>query len=114
MRVRLLKKRLMSRSFPMITKTTIENANNKEDKTDNITVVEEKEDSTEKKAQKTKNKSNKKQETMTENEKLEMAQELVQELKPETKVIKKDKGLIERTESSKIILTEDNKQILND
>ena len=90
----------------MITKTTIENANNKEDKTDNITVVEEKEDSTEKKAQKTKNKSNKKQETMTENEKLEMAQELVQELKPETKVIKKDKGLIERTESSKIILTE--------
>lgn len=30
------------------------------------------------------------------------------------KVIKKDKGLIERTESSKIILTEDNRQLLND
>lgn len=30
------------------------------------------------------------------------------------KVVKKDKGLIERTESSKIILTEDNRQVLND
>lgn len=31
-----------------------------------------------------------------------------------TKYIKGDKGLIERTKSSKIILTEDNRQILND
>ena len=30
------------------------------------------------------------------------------------KYIKSDKGLIERTKSSKIILTEDNRQILND
>lgn len=30
------------------------------------------------------------------------------------KFIKKDKSLIERAESSKIILTEDNRQILND
>lgn len=30
------------------------------------------------------------------------------------KKIKKEKGLIERTESSKIILTEDNKELLND
>lgn len=30
------------------------------------------------------------------------------------KFVKKDKGLIERTESSKIILTEDNRQVLND
>ena len=30
------------------------------------------------------------------------------------KVVKKDKGLIERTESSKIVLTEDNRQVLND
>lgn len=30
------------------------------------------------------------------------------------KRIKKDKGLIERTESSKIVLTEDNKQLLID
>lgn len=34
----------------------------------------------------------------------------------ETKVkkVRKDKGLIERTESSKIVLTEDNKELLND
>lgn len=30
------------------------------------------------------------------------------------KVLKKDKSLIERTESSKIVLTEDNKELLND
>lgn len=30
------------------------------------------------------------------------------------KVIKSDRGLIERTKSSKVIITEDNKQILND
>ena len=30
------------------------------------------------------------------------------------KVIKNDRGLIERTKSSKVILTEDNRQILND
>jgi hypothetical protein len=30
------------------------------------------------------------------------------------KRVKKDKGLIERTESSKTILTEDNKELLND
>lgn len=30
------------------------------------------------------------------------------------KVLKSDKGLIERTKSSKVILTEDNRQILND
>lgn len=32
----------------------------------------------------------------------------------EIKRVKKDRGLIERTESSKIILTEDNRQVLND
>jgi len=32
----------------------------------------------------------------------------------EVKIVKKDKGLIERTESSKIVLTEDNRQVLND
>jgi hypothetical protein len=30
------------------------------------------------------------------------------------KVLKKDRGLIERTESSKIILAEDNRQVLMD
>ena len=32
----------------------------------------------------------------------------------QVKVVKKDRGLIERTESSKIILTEDNRQVLTD
>lgn len=35
-------------------------------------------------------------------------------MQPEVKIVKKDKGLIERAESSKIVLTEDNRQILND
>jgi len=34
--------------------------------------------------------------------------------KNNVKRLKKDKGLIERTESSKTILTEDNKELLND
>ena len=34
--------------------------------------------------------------------------------KRKTKVEKKDKGLIERTENSTILLTEDNKMLLND
>lgn len=34
--------------------------------------------------------------------------------KRKVKVEKKDKGLIERTESSTILLTEDNKMVLND
>ena len=50
---------------------------------------------------------------MTTDEKVAMAQNV---LKPtsNTKRIKKDKGLIERTESSKTILTEDNKELLVD
>ena len=34
--------------------------------------------------------------------------------KRKTKIEKKDKGLIERTENSAILLTEDNKMLLND
>ena len=36
------------------------------------------------------------------------------ETNEENKEIKKDKGLIERTENSTILLTEDNKIVLND
>lgn len=32
----------------------------------------------------------------------------------EAKILKADKGLIERTETSRIILTEDNKELLRD
>jgi hypothetical protein len=43
-----------------------------------------------------------------------MAEEIINDTPREVKRIKKDKGLIERTESSKTILTEDNKQLLVD
>lgn len=60
-----------------------------------------------------KNKKSKKDNAMTD-EQLRKAMEMADELNPQVKVLKKDRGLIERTESSKIILTEDNRQVLND
>jgi hypothetical protein len=61
------------------------------------------------------------QKVITEKEKKEvmdnriaMAEEIINDTPREVKRIKKDKGLIERTESSKTILTEDNKQLLVD
>lgn len=51
-------------------------------------------------------------EVMTTSEKIAMAQSVLNNEAP--KRIKKDKGLIERTESSKTILTEDNKELLKD
>lgn len=50
---------------------------------------------------------------MTTDEKVAMAQSVLNGTHT-TKRIKKEKGLIERTESSKTILTEDNKELLND
>ena len=49
-------------------------------------------------------------------EQIEKAEVLAQNLEApqKVKVVKKDRGLIERTESSKIVLTEDNRQVLND
>ena len=56
-------------------------------------------------------------EKMDEN-KLRQAEELVNALSGidpnRIRRVKSDRGLIERTESTKIILTEDNRQILND
>ena len=50
-----------------------------------------------------------------EQEKLMELEEKLQAINPENvKVLKKDRGLIERTESSKIILAEDNRQVLMD
>ena len=43
-----------------------------------------------------------------------MTEEIINDAPKAIKRIKKDKGLIERTESSKTILTEDNKQLLVD
>ena len=48
-------------------------------------------------------------------EQIEKVENLVQNIsKPKVKVVKKERGLIERTESEKIVLTEDNRQVLND
>lgn len=47
-------------------------------------------------------------------DKISMAEEILNDAPKAVKRIKKDKGLIERTESSKTILTEDNKQLLVD
>lgn len=69
----------------------------------------------EKKPAPRKNNKAKKEEDMT-LEGIERAEALAQNLDApkEVKVVKKDRGLIERTESSKIVLTEDNRQVLND
>ena len=65
-------------------------------------------------APKANNKKEKIEETM--DEKINRAEEIMNNMKAanHVKVVKKDKGLIERTESSKIVLTEDNRQVLND
>jgi hypothetical protein len=47
-------------------------------------------------------------------DKISMAESIINDEPKAVKRIKKDKGLIERTESSKTILTEDNKQLLVD
>jgi hypothetical protein len=53
-----------------------------------------------------------KRKVMTTDEKIALANEVLDQ--PRVKRIKKDRGLIERTESSKTIITEDNKELLND
>jgi len=58
--------------------------------------------------------NNKKNSDMVENiDKVSTLEDIVLDEKP-VKRVKKDKGLIEKTESSKIILTEDDKQLLMD
>ena len=59
-----------------------------------------------------KNKKEENEEDMT-TEQFNQVEALVNDINA-VKVVKKDRGLIERTESSKIILTEDNRQVLND
>ena len=59
------------------------------------------------------NKDSKKKSVMNTDEKVAMAQSILAP-SSNTKRIKKDKCLSERTESSKTILTEDNKELLID
>lgn len=61
-----------------------------------------------------KNKKNAKTlKNMDTKEKIELAASILDDM-PKVKKLRKDKGLIEKTESSKIILTEDNKELLKD
>lgn len=60
------------------------------------------------------NKKEKKSSEMNTKEQFDAAEAIMDDMALEVKVVKKDRGLIERTESSKIILTEDNRQVLND
>lgn len=60
------------------------------------------------------NKKKNKNEAMDFNDKIKAAEMTIENMEPAVKVIKQDKGLIERTESSKIIITEDNRQVLID
>jgi hypothetical protein len=64
----------------------------------------------------TKNNINENKSVMTTEEKIALAQAALNDapVAAPVKRVKKDKGLIERTESSKTILTEDNKELLND
>jgi len=57
-----------------------------------------------------------KEDTNMADERLEKIEQIVGTKAPKrkVKVEKKDKGLIERTENSTILLTEDNKMLLND
>lgn len=61
-----------------------------------------------------KNKKNKKEKNIMTEEQMNKAMAMADELNPQPKVLKKDRGLIERVESSKVVLTEDNRQLLND
>ena len=47
-------------------------------------------------------------------EKIQMANDILNAEQPKVKKVKKEKGLIERTESSITILTEDNRELLKD
>ena len=63
---------------------------------------------------KTENKKTKKDKTMK-LEEIAKAEELVNDInKSNVKIIKKERGLIERAEAQKVILAEDNRQVLND
>lgn len=61
-----------------------------------------------------KNNKKKNKKDMFDKERINDIEAVVEQLQPEVKVVKADRGLIERTESSKIIITEDNRQVLND
>lgn len=60
------------------------------------------------------NKDNIINEVMETREKVELAMAAMQEEQPKVRKVKKDKSLIERTNDSVTILTEDNRELLKD
>ena len=68
----------------------------------------------EEKPTKTKNNKKNRKEDMINRDQITAIEAAMEKMQPEVKVVKSDRGLIERTESSKIIITEDNRQVLND
>lgn len=104
-----MKVRFFLKRIPKVEQITLDTVLYKPKEKD-IKVVDNKED---KKEKNNKNKKNK-QEDMNFEDKINAAEATLEMMAPEVKVIKNDKGLIERTESSKIIITEDNRQLLKD
>ena len=80
------------------------------------TIEEVKTEEVKKPVKKRKNKIEENKSTMNTSEKIAMAQEILGDgnANDNFKILKRDKGLIERTESSRTILTEDNKELLID
>lgn len=104
--------RFFKKSFPQ-NKTFFSVTPNKDVNEKNITIKETSETVEENIVTK-KNKKGKKNETMNTVDKIKQVEDTLVSMEPSVKVVKSDKGLIERTESSKIILTEDNRQLLVD
>jgi len=98
-------------------KKQVVRSTNPQEVTDNGIVVEPQDNEEAKKPAKNvkqNNKKSKKEEDMNIDEQISAAEVVLDEIERPKKVVKKDRGLIERCESSKIILTEDNRQVLND
>lgn len=81
---------------------------------ENIEIVTNSSDVNNKKDNKAKNNKKKQKDDMIDKSQISTIEDAVKNMQPEVKIVKKDRGLIERTESSKIIITEDNRQVLND
>lgn len=104
MALRFFKKHFTRRSSVYSTSSKAVTTGSKEENTTPVVV----------KTSKVKNKKTNNEEVMENVDKINAAENVLNDMGREVKVVKKEKGLIERTESSKIILTEDNRQVLND
>lgn len=99
--------------MPLYFKNMSIRQNNKKVSNDTVEVVSVKE--VVKETPTKKNKKDKKEADMnTTNEQMVNEAEAITNDMSGVKLVKKERGLIERTESSKIILTEDNRQVLTD